>query len=206
LVLLHLLFSLNISKFYYVKWVLFLSKKCSTWKVTYKEVLTQNFLFGRYGLFLLKSPHILCVIYTPVLKIHVQNVQWCTLKFWFSILKLLDLHDIFPFLYNFAYRFWFRFYTLIHTYIIVRELYAKYTYIMCDIYTYIIICELYAKYTYCYVWYIHIYYYLWIICEIYTHCWYYILLLYLLFTISLFIIKTILFCFKNIKNTNTLYF
>src|SRR5690242_15351179 len=23
----------------------------------------------------------------PVLKIHVQNVQWCTLKFWFSILN-----------------------------------------------------------------------------------------------------------------------
>jgi len=39
-----------------------------------------------------------------VLKIHVQNVQWCTLKFWFSILKLLDLHDIFPFLYNFAHK------------------------------------------------------------------------------------------------------
>ena len=45
-------------------------------------------------------------------KIHVQNVHWCTLKFWFSILKLLDLHDIFPFLYNFAHRFRFRFYTL----------------------------------------------------------------------------------------------
>ena len=42
---------------------------------------------------------------TAVYKIHVQNVQWCTLKFWFSILKLLDLHDIFPFLYNFAHRF-----------------------------------------------------------------------------------------------------
>ena len=45
---------------------------------------------------------------------------------------------------------------LICTYIIVRELYAKYTYIMCDIYTYIIICELYAKYTY-------------VMCDIYTH-------------------------------------
>ena len=42
--------------------------------------------------------------WSSVLKIHVQNVQWCTLKFWFSILKLLDLHDIFPFLYNFAHR------------------------------------------------------------------------------------------------------
>src|SRR6266511_1807735 len=31
---------------------------------------------------------------------------------------------------------------------IIRELYVKYTYVMCDIYTYIIIRELYVKYTY----------------------------------------------------------
>jgi len=46
-------------------------------------------------------------------KIHVQNAHWCTLKFWFSILKLLDLHDIFPLLYNCAHRFQFRFYILV---------------------------------------------------------------------------------------------
>ncbi len=36
----------------------------------------------------------------------------------------------------------------IYIYIIICELYAKYTYVMCDIYTHIIIRELYAKYTY----------------------------------------------------------
>src|SRR5437016_14607502 len=62
--------------------------------------------------------------WTPVLKIHVQNVQLYKLKFWFSILKFLDLHDIFPFLYNFAHRFRFRFYTVTQFLIIQKYVYT----------------------------------------------------------------------------------